>query len=348
MSNTDNTPSPIRVSFAALDPYLEISIPEPVQKERSGKRYIPYGVDNLYPQYLLTLYETCSTLQAIIDGNVNYVMGDDVTVTGDMDKEKTIEALTEAVRDYYIFGYAFLQVRKNALGGIYDIIHLPAEFIRTDKEHQIFLYSEKWDRGGSQKAAVYPLFMRESQDSSGIVMIGRGRGTYPAPRWRGAIKDVEIERNIEEFHLSELQNNFLSSAIVNFNNGVPADTEKAEIEQNMQEKFSGSSNGGRMMLCFNNNVQNRTTVERLSSDNFDTRYQALASRSREQIFISFKAQPILFGLTSETNTGFSTQEFGDLFRLYNKTMISPVQDMLRRVMAHIYGADVIKITPFAL
>ena len=335
-----------RVAFSALNPYIEISIPRAVQKEISGKKYVPYGVSNEYPFYLLDCYKTCSTLKAIIDGNVNFVLGDEVRINGVKASEEEMETLKELVRDFYIFGYGFVQPLVNPLVGVKRVERLPAEYVRTDKDHQAFWYSEKWYRGGTSKALVYPLFNKDTMN--GVLMFGKGRETYPSPLWSASVKDVEIEKNIEEFHLNELEHNFLSSAIVNFNNGVPSDEEKAEIEKNMEEKFSGSKNGGRMMLCFNDNVQNRTTIDRLTSDNFDTRYTQLAQRSREQIFIAFKAQPILFGLTSETSTGFSTTEFNDLFRLYNKVMISPVQDMLKNLYKRIYGADVLDIAPFTL
>lgn len=336
----------IQVSFSALDPYIEISIPQPIQKEISGKKYIPYGRSNDYPTYLLGCYKECSTLKAIIDGNVNFVLGDEVRFNGEKASDEQMEQLRELVRDYYIFGYGFMQALANPLGDVKDLVRLPAEYVRCDKYHQAFWFSEKWNKGGTQNAFVYPLFSRET--TNGVLMLGKGREVYPQPLWSASVKDVEIEKNIEEFHLSELENNFLSSAIVNFNNGVPTDKEKEEIEKNMREKFSGSKNGGRLMLSFNNNVQNRTTIDRLSSDNFDTRYTELAKRSREQIFIAFKAQPILFGLTSETSTGFSTHEFNELFRLYNKVMISPVQDMLKSMFRRVYGAEVLEITPFRL
>lgn len=348
MSNTKAKIQPSKVCFAALNPYLETALPEPVQREASGKAWIPYGTDNLYPNYLLSLYEGCSTLKAIIDGNVDYVLGDDFTLSAPVEKDKVAEAMRETVRDWYIFGYAFLQVLRNPLGEVVDVVYLPAEFVRTDKEHQAFWYCEKWRGSGMAKAVVYPAFMREANHPSSVYMLGKGRGTYPAPLWSAAVKDAEMEKRIEQFHLNELENNFLSSLLINFNNGTPDDKVKGEIEKAINEKFSGSENAGRMMISFNENVTNRTTVERLSGDNFDTRYQALASRTREQLFIAFKAQPILFGLTSESNTGFSTTEFGDLFRLYNKTMISPRQDMLRRAFSAIYGADVLAITPFTI
>ena len=335
-----------KVCFSALDPYMQHNIPEPVQRE--GGKYVTYGSDNLYPQFLLSLYEECSTLKAIIDGNVDYVLGDDFVLNANLDKFKAADLMRELVRDWYIFGYAFIQAIRNPLGEVVDLVRLPAEWVRTDKDHQSFWYCEKWKGYGNAKAVVYPAFMNDSRQATGVLMLGEGRGAYPAPLWSAAVKDAEIERKIDEFHLNELSNNFLSSLLVNFNNGTPEDKVKKQIEEDINEKFAGAENAGRIMLSFNENVTNRTTVERLSSDGFDERYKALASRTREQLFISFKAQPILFGLTSESNTGFSTTEFADLFKLYNKTMISPRQDMLKRAFAKIYGSDVLTISPFTI
>ena len=339
----------VKVSLSAIDPYLEESRPLPVQDEVAGRPYIPYGRFNDYPQYLLSLYEECSTLKAIIDGNVNYVCGDAIQfVNSHISQEDVADLLVKLASDWYVFGYAFVQVIRNPFGEVVDLVHLPAEWVRTDREHQSFWYSEKWMKRGSWNAVVYPAFMEEARQDVSVLMIGKGRGVYPAPLWIAAVKDVEMEKRIEEFHLNELNNNFLGSFLVNFNDGKPSDEERLEIERNMKEKLTGFSNAGAMVISYNNNVTNRTTVERLQSDNFDTRYQALASRTREQIFVAFKAQPLLFGLTTETHTGFSTTEFGDLFRLYNKTMISPVQDMFLRAFRRIFGSDVLTIIPFTI
>lgn len=347
MSSTKDKKS--KVTFSALNPYLQSEGPEPVQKEQSGKLYVPYGRFNEYPRFLLGLYEGCSTLKAIIDGNVNYVMGDDLKVlTQKMTREEVAEVLIGVTRDWYIFGYAFLLVQRNPFGEVVRVDYLPSEYVRTDKDRQSFWYSEKWDSRGSWKAVVYPAFMEDSGAMNSVLMIGTGRGTYPAPMWGAAIKDVEMEKKIEMFHYNELENNFLGSFLINMNNGTPDPEVQNQIERDLVEKYSGFQNAGRFLISYNESVTNRTTVERLQADNFDTRYQALASRVREQIFVAFRAQSLLFGLTSETRVGFSTTEFSDLFKLYNKTMISPVQDMLKRALKRVFGADILEITPFTI
>ena len=84
-------------------------------------------------------------------------------------------------------------------------------------------------------------------------------------------------------------------------------------------------------------------------EDFGNRYHALSTHSRQQIFSAFRAQPLLFGLTSDVNTGFSTEEFEQSFKLYNRTQIRPVQRMIADAFDRIYGAKgVLSIKPFSL
>ena len=48
----------------------------PEFREVKGKDWVSYGRDNLYPDYLISLFERSSTNNAIITGKVNYVLGE--------------------------------------------------------------------------------------------------------------------------------------------------------------------------------------------------------------------------------------------------------------------------------
>ena len=77
--------------------------------------------------------------------------------------------------------------------------------------------------------------------------------------------------------------------------------------------------------------------------------QAAAERAREQIFTSFRATPILFGLTSTTNTGFSTDEFQQTFRLYNRTVVRPMQQLISDTFDKVFERQgVLEIKPFSI
>jgi len=172
---------------------------------------------------------------------------------------------------------------------------------------------------------------------------------YPAPLYAAAVKACEIERNIDDFHLNALDNQFVSSAIINFNQGTPTDEQKREIADDINEKFSGHRNAARMMISWNDNKDSATTIQEFKVEDFGERYKALATHCRQQIFSSFRAIPLLFGLTSEANTGFSTDEFEQSFKLYNRTQIRPVQALIADTYDKIFNtAGALSFLPFSL
>ena len=90
------------------------------------------------------------------------------------------------------------------------------------------------------------------------------------------------------------------------------------------------------------------TIERLSEDNFDERYNALKESVNKEIFISMRATPALFGCNPENN-GFSEEEYAKASELFNKTMISPAQDTLIKCFNRIFQLDnSINFIPFTL
>ena len=56
----------------------------------------------------------------------------------------------------------------------------------------------------------------------------------------------------------------------------------------------------------------------------------------------------MFGIPTENN-GFSAEEYESAFRLYNRTMVRPVQRMIADAYDKIYGQKgVLNIKPFTL
>ena len=346
------------LAFAALNPYVTTNTVENVEKEISGVDFIAWGTDNQYPGYLFSLYEDCATLQSIINGTVDFVCGNDITCNLPI-FEKTVNKNGDTINDiiqristdYLIFGGFALQVIRNAVGNITELYWIDFTKIRSDKKNEVFFFSEDWCKSyGRVKYIIYPKFNPDDSNPSSIFYYkgNKTRGTYPTPLYNAAITSCELEKKINQFHLSEINNNFLTSKIINFNSGVPDDDLKNEIERNLNEKFSGSENAGRILISFNNNKDSETTVADIPQDEFGERYDSLAKRSTSQIFTAFRATPNLFGLPTET-TGFNQQEFAEAFKLYNRTAVKPIQKVIVDTFDKIFGVDgSITIEPFNL
>ena len=372
MSNTkkNNGDGKISLSFAAIDPYVEQTIVLPTERTVSGRDYVEWGTRNAYPDYLLDLYNNVPTLRTIINGNIDYVAGDDMTIVPLREEYKNSEMnrrgdtvreqVKDIAKDFEIYGGFALQVIRDLSGAVAEVYYLDMRYLRTNKEGDVFYYSEKWNKS-SRDMIIYPAFMpnldwnslsdeeRNRQASSVLFVKNVHTQVYPAPLYAASVKACEIERLIDDFHLADINNHFVSSAIINFNNGEPSQEMKKEVERNINEKFTGASNGGRVMVSWNPNKENATTIEEFKMEDFGERYKALSQHSRTQIFTSFRAIPLLFGLTSEANTGFSTEEFEQSFKLYNRTQIQPVQQTICDAYDKIYGRrGVLTIKPFSL
>ena len=358
-------------SFAAIDSYLETNIVSPVEKVLAGRDMVEWGTRNAYPDYLLDLYNNVPTLRSIINGTTDYVAGDDVTIMP-LQKEFTNqemnrrgdtirEQVTDIAKDFEIYGGFALQVIRNLAGEVAEVYYIDMRYLRTNKEGDVFYYSEKWGKSSRTDMVVYPAFLpkieweklsdeeRNRHASSILFVKNVHTQVYPAPLYAASVKACEIERLIDEFHLSDINNHFVSSAIINFNNGDPGQEIKSEIERGFNEKFCGASNGGRVAFSWNPNKESATDIVEFKMEDFGERYKALSQHSRTQIFTSFRAIPLLFGLTSEANTGFSTEEFEQSFKLYNRTQIQPVQRMICDAYDKIYGQrGVLTIRPFSL
>ena len=358
------------VSFAAIDQYVETNIVLPTEKV-TNRDFVEWGKGNNYPGYLLGLYNNVTTLRSIINGNIDFVTGDDVTILplGDRFAEGIMntrgDLITDIVRDlakdYNLYGGFALQIIRDHNGDVAEIYYIDMRFIRSNKENDVFYYNEHWEKGGRKDVIIYPKFLRnldwasltdEERDrhASSILFVKNVHTqVYPAPMYAASVLSCEIEKAISQYHWNSLNNNFCPDIIINFNNGDPGDEIKEEIVSDLEEKFSGYQNGKRFMVSFNKDRMSAVTIDAIKTDDFSERYKALEESCRRQIFAAFRAQPLLFGLNSDVSTGFSTDEFEQSFKLYNRTQIRPAQRLIADAFDRIYGSKgVLTIKPFSL
>lgn len=344
--------------FAALNPYVESNIVLPTEVSVRGRDYVSWGENNDYPQYLLGLYANVPTLKSIVNGSIDYVCGNNIeqrvefNSRGVNNKGMGISDLVRLLaQDYFLFGGFAIQVIRNAFGQVVELYPVSMCNLRTNKECNIFYYSEDWTNGyiRQDKVLRYPCFMPEGQKETSILFVKTtSLNVYPTPLYSASVKACEIEKSIDEYHLNEICNGFAPSVMINFNNGQPSDEVKDEIEKAVQQKFAGKSNAGRIMLSWNDGMTNRTTIDQFNVQDYGAKYEALSEHSRQQIFTAFRANPNLFGIPTD-NLGFSQEEYESAFKLYNRTQIQPIQKLIVTSIDKVLGiSGSVVIKPFSL
>lgn len=346
------------LKFAAINPYYVTNIVNGCEKVMKDDGYVIWGDNNRYPQYIYSLFNDVTEIRTIVKGFANFVTGEEIT-TAYLPWKEQVNKKGDTLEDIVLNcgldlglyeGFA-INVIRNKIGGIAEIYYIDFKKLRSDKDNEFFFYTDDWDKSyGRVKTTKYPKFRADSTEYSSIYYYKNSHNTvYPqSPIAGDTAVAAETARSIARFHLNSIKNGFSSNVIINFNAGVPDDELKEEIEKNLNEKFGGEENAGRMMVSFNDTKDNEVTVSSISAEDFGDRYNALSKSVKQEIFTAFRAHPVLFGLPTD-GTGFNDQDFQEAFKLYNKTVVLPAQKTIKKAFEIILGSkDVVQIVPFEI
>lgn len=355
------------VFFRAVDRYVETHIVAPTEVKTRGDRIL-WGDDDKYPDYLLELYRDVATLGSIVNGSVDYVAGNAVTLVSDLFPggvcntrgELAVDIVRGCALDWFLFGGFALEVIRGRDGRPAEIYNLGIEDLRTNEDVNVFWWSENWGKGGRDRKTMCAFMpdldwtaidqeARDAHASSVLYVKNSTKQVYPLPLYAQAVTACETERSIDTYHLNSIKNGFAASVFVQMCNGVPVmDEQKREIERDFTDKFTGEENAGRVVMSFAPDRQHAAVITELKTDDFGNRYDALAKRCRQQIFTSFRANGNLFGIPTESN-GFNSEEYAAAFDLFNRTQIVPVQQRIADAFDRICGAQgVLVIEPFTI
>lgn len=350
----DNMEKNNKLQFAAINPYIVSNIINDTESEIRSQDFIEFGTRNEYPNYIYDLYDECATLHSIILGTKDYIMGSKIVNNTNIMSDNELENFVEDIAfDIMLYGGSYIEVLRNAFGKIAKLNVLNFRNVRSNKDNTKFYYSVDFSNKksyGRCKCKTYECYdpNNKKQLQSIYLIKNDRRRTYPTPSWCAAVKAAEIERSINDYHLNNLANGFATFHVINFNNGVPEDEIKREIEKDFNEKFCGTQNAGRIMLSWNNDKDHNVTIDSLDIKDYGDQYDSLQKRSKSELFVAFRATPILFGLPLD-NDGFNNQEYNAAFKLYNKTVVKPIQNTIIRTLENILGENnVMTIEPFKI
>ena len=334
---------------------------DPSENVYGGEQLVSWGVDNALPKLYATCIEKSSTLGAAVAQSKNYVLGDGLEINaGSWQKEinrrgDTMQDLIDhIVDDYFTYGNYAIQVIFNKLGLPTELYALDVAKCRLNGNRDKVFYSKKAWTKYQTKSEEFDRFGYADFNPEKPTQIyfynGSGiRSIYNKAPWASAINDVLTECENSEYALSVATNGFACRYILNIpqGGGTLTDEQKSAIEEAIKTKFTGPQ-ANSFMLYFTDDDSKYLNVQKIESDDAPERFVALRNASRENIFISLRISPLLCGLGSE-KTGFSTAEYSDSYKLYDRSVAEPIRHIIERSIAKITGIeDAVKIIPFSI
>ena len=335
-------------------------IVDPEEFVYGSDKMVTWGADNQLPVLYKNCYFSSSSLKAIIDGTINYVLGDEVIVNAKAWDEKVNrngmtmrQYIAKTAFNYFVYGGFATQVIYNKLGQVVELYPLEFGRCRTNENCNKVYYAKKWSKYQT-KSEVFDVFNPKNIDMNNPTQIFYYKGdftssVYPLPPYGGAIYDILTEIECSKYSLNTVARGFSAKYVFNFPETHNLTNEQKQgIETAIKNKFCGSENEVNFMLYWKSADGQGIDVQKIESDETPERFIAIKDNARTNIFISMKATPALFGLPNATN-GFSTQEYSDSFKLYQKSVVEPVQDIIFESIDKMTGVkDAVTITPFTI
>lgn len=335
---------------------------DPTETTYGDNSIVSYGADNTLPYLLRNCYLQSATLKSAIDASVAYILGEEVIVGDNLaDYRDSInqngmtmrQFIAGLAHSYMCFGGFAFQVIYSKLGTVTELYPLDFTKCRTNASGSKIFYSRKGWTKYSTKTDVFDRFNKNNFNPEKPTQIFYFKGdytpnVYPVPCWFGALNDVLTEIECGKYALNSVGSGFQARYVLNIPDAANLTKEqKEEYEKRIKEKFCGGDTSSNFMLYFAKE-NNLLSVEKIETDDAPEQFIAIKDNARSNIYTSMRLTPNLVGLPTAT-TGFNEQEYSSAFKLFQKTVIKPIQDMLCEAINKVLSArEGVIITPFKI
>ena len=350
----------IKIELSVLDTEVRFNY-EYDENIYGADNIVSYGKDNDAPNQFKYCYMNSATLKSVVDGSVNYILGEEVVVNdeGATFKDKVNrngmtmkDIVAKTALSYQTYGGFAIQVIYNKLGVPVELF--PLDFSRcrlNEKGDKVFYSKKNWSKYGT-KAEVYDIFNLKKINIEKPTQILYVKGdftnnVYPLPEWFGAMRDVLTEIEASKYALNSISNGFSARYLINLPDGAGMDnTQREAIEEAIKNKFCGTDTDTNFMIYYADGAD-RVEINKIESDDANERFISIKDNARSNIYTAMRCTPNLMGLPTAT-TGFNSQEYSSAFKLYQKSVIQPIQDKIVKAINGVIGDNAISIIPFQI
>ena len=327
----------------------------PTFKEARGKDWILFGDEgeykNRYPEYLLNLYRRSAKHHAIINSKKDYVVGQGWSVDAEgldtmalarlqqfINEPNQYESLNDILEkvalDYELYNGFALEIVYNQLNDkIAAIYHADFARYRSNEDGTKYYYSEDWKKHNPVVEEIDAFNWKEPSGKQLLYVKGYSPDCkyYPLPTYLGSTGYIDLDIEIQNYHISAVRNNFVVSSIISFHNGTPTLEEQEEIERQIKDKFTGTDNAGSFVLNFADSRERGIDIQRLNGNDDDKRFDILNKTVQREIYAGHQVtDPALFGI-KEDGIFTSRNQLVDSFELFQNTYVNNRQQFIERV-----------------
>lgn len=366
---TQEKPTNIKIQLSKFPLYTN---EVPTFRKLPNQKFVQYGQNNDYPDYLAYLYNSSGVHNAIVNGKGKYIYGKGWQIKKDAaltsEQRKRLEQLIDSINNYQSLGeLTKQQILDRLIYGAYawritwginkqikSIKMQPIQTIRTDINRKTFYISDRWTReqaigvrwkplanGLPEHVLELPAFNPTNPKGEQILYICDYRPqqkVYSLPEYMGCISSIETDVEIPQFHLNNIKTGFAAGTMITFFSGQTEDEEQMRLtDLAVKKKMAGSANAGEMLINFQNPGTEPPKVENLTNNDLDKRFEQNAKDTIERIFIGHTVtSPMLMGVKTPGELG-GRSELAVSWEHFLNTYVKPRQQEVEEDVNYMFS-----------
>ena len=319
----------------------------------SRKGYINYGDDNLFPQYLIDLYHSSATHNALCTSIAYMIYGDGLQTNDTGARLKMAEwglddELRKACLDLKIQGGFALEIIYSIdRTTIREVRHCPFENIRSaevneDEEVLFYYYSKDWSDSGVEPEVVRSFDPEDAVEHPVQILYVKpfnpGSYYYPKPDYIGSIDYIELDKEIGKYHINNIKNGLAPSFTIHFKNGIPPQEERNKIRNDIERQLAGATNAGKFIVTYSDSPDRKPDFEPFPLSDADKQYQFLSTEVSDKIMVGHRVvSSAQFGVKTAGQLG-NTQELATASVLFERQVLKPYQRIVTNAVEQVLRA----------
>ena len=324
--------------FGVFNLAIPEHIEEPQDLAKVRTKFIPFGNNNLFPQYLAELKRKSSTHRSVLAQKAVFTSGAKFVTNNETVKEyiKDVNADGESLRevfkkladDYYTFGNSYLE------GVLYEgglnLYHIDATTVRMSKNKKEVYIHPDWAKYNTMKdkTQIIPLYPKVKGNRF-VLQFKDYEPTfqfYGLPDYVAALEHIAVDYEIGKWNHTKFKNGFQPSAIVEIS-GDMGEEEAKKLVREAQKKFVGDGNNGKIMFIVKNGDTSQANVQIIKDDQ-EGSWIDLQRITDQNIVTAHRWQPSLSGLVSSGKMNNTGSEIRIAYDLAMTTVIKDTSDLL--------------------
>ena len=322
-----------------LNQYEERSYRETANK----MGFVNYGDDNLFPQYLVDLFHSSATHNALSTTIAMMIFGegfDATTLDGRLafDQWNLNDELRKACLDFKIQGGFALEVNWSIdRTTIANVSHLPFEnirsgFVNEDEKVEYYYYSKDWNDKREEPSEICTFNPERNIEHPTQILYVKpfspGSFYYPKPDYVGSINYIELDKEIGVYHINNMKNGMSPSFSIHFKNGIPPQEERNRIRMDIERQLSGASNAGKFIVTYSDDPDRKPDFEPFQLSDAHNQYQFLSEEVTSKIMVGHRVtSPQMFGVAVPGKLG-GGGELAEASELFEKNVIAPARQVV--------------------